>query len=51
MLQASPQKIDLHRLAADFSLQFCQSAFFYPASSFTRECLCSVLMQFTAPPM
>ena len=49
LLEALPH--DLHRLAADFSLQLRQSAFFYPAASFTRECPCSMLMQFAAPPM
>jgi len=36
-LQASPQKIDFHRLTADLTLQFGDPALLGPAATFARK--------------
>src|SRR5215469_2986147 len=49
MLQAAPQKIDLQRLAADFTLQFGHLAFVDPALPVAGKGLHTVFLDLTPP--
>jgi hypothetical protein len=49
LLQAPPQKIDLQRLAADFSLQLSDPAFLLAPLAVAGECLEAVIPLLTPP--
>jgi hypothetical protein len=51
MLQASPQKIDLHRLLTHFSFQRSNSAFIGPAPPWSGKRLRAKLAQLAPPTM